>query len=175
MGKKVESNNDEHAALKWALQKITDDPDNFFEWNRTRAQIGDHNAAEELLHGFCLYIDQKKPIPAPVLKHLYLAFSVYLSSRGTKKLEKLLGLKRPAHRKRGTGVDPVPIVAYMRLCIKRDGMTKQAALQASANRFHVTTRTIERYDKDLNQIRTLTGAELEQLAKPTARPPYDKN
>ncbi len=163
-----------HALLEWVLEKFTTNPDDYFEWSRTRAEIGDYDAAGDLLHGFCLYYEQRKAIPKPILDHLYLAFSAYFSSHESKKLEKLLGLSRPAHRKRGTGVDPVPIVAFLYLVIKRDCLTKQVALKTVAERYHVTTRTIERYDKEFNQIRDLTVPALEQLARPTVRSSRDK-
>lgn len=167
-------------ALAWAIQNSSDSPNDYFAWLGTWARAGYKSAARNMLYGFCASYDRREPIPDAILEYLYLAFNRYLAVQSDVPLEKALGLTAPAHRKAGAlnkkGVEdrePIQILAYVYLLMERDSKTKQDALHLAADRFRISTRQIERYDKDFDNVGNLSGEELERLAKPNAPTPSD--
>lgn len=171
---------DHKRALSWAIENSSDDPAEYFRWLGTRAQAGQDSAARDMLYGFCMYLDRREPVPNSILEHLGRAFGRYLSRGSRVPLEKALGLVRPPFRRVGSlakkGVidrDPFQILGFVYLLIKRDKKAKQEALEIAAERFRISKRQIERYDRRFDGVRSLTGAELEILGQPHAPPPSD--
>lgn len=169
-------------ALAWAIQNSSDSPNDYFEWLGTWARAGHESAARNMLYGFCSSYDRKESIPDAILEYIYLAFNRYLAVQRGAPLEKAFGLTAPAHRKVGVlnkkGVEdriPIQILAYVYLLVNRDGKLKQDALQLASDRFRISTRQIERYDKRFDAVGTLSGPELERLAQPNAPAPSDNN
>ena len=74
---------------------------------------------------------------------------------------------KPANRPRGVvTVDPVRAVATIYLYMKRDGLTKGAALKQTCGVLGVSRRNLERLDAVWNLIRERTLDEFETLVKP---------
>lgn len=166
-----------HERLLEALKQSIDNPGSLFSEYVLRARAGDDWAAREVLHSFCICFEKNQTIPHDILRHFYLAFSIYLSRGSRTSLEKALGLVAPAHRRRGArnkkgkvGADnhPLQIVAYVYLAMKRDQINKQAALIQAAERFQLTQRMIESYDREWKGLKEFAIDELERLAQPVA-------
>ena len=142
---------------------IDEDPDGFFNWHSERAEQYPASA-REVLHGFCAAIQERKPVPAPILDYLCAAFADYLS--GEKRIQNALHLNTPAHRPHGRTAEPDPItaVAGLHLLVRR-GIKKQEAKKLISD-LGVSPRNLERYDRRWRKIiETMEISELKALSR----------
>lgn len=154
--------------LEAALIEHKKHPEQYYLQSYAGARGGDHRDALELLHGFVAAVNARKPVPAPILDYLCLAFSEYLADP-SKSIESALLLTRPKRRPRGSPRDPVPMVADLYLARKRDGLGKTAAKARVCAKWNIDQRTLEKYDGEYSLIRDWDVPTLETMARPTAR------
>lgn len=151
---------------------INDDPDDYYAWSLRRARAkGGRTYAEDLLHGFCSAIEQKREIPAPILEYLYAAFAAFLS--GERQLPDALLLSTPRGRpkaskpirtRRGRLVTPVIATALLNILIKR-GRLKTAALDLLEEKGIAPRRSLERWDSENSLLAEFTTSALRQLIR----------
>lgn len=159
------SKKDKFGSKNWRSARGIDQ-DTFYARCARDAQAGEVTEAEEMLHGFCEFVQKREPIPQPILTYLYLAFARYLD--GSRPIENALNLTKPKHRPKGTHTrDPVTVVCCLYWLIKKHGFEKNKAKDVIQQRFSVSSRTTASYDKDLNRIRKWSVPDLE------ARLPFD--
>jgi hypothetical protein len=150
--------------------------ENYYAEALKGAKKGNDSDARELLQGFLSAVEQKQPIPGPILEYLYAAFASYLSAKLEPKdrpgpLEKALYLTRGSGAPEGARIrvregriyTDVAIAALFNLLARR--MARKDALAMMEEHSISPSRTTEQYAAENNSLKEWPPADLRRLIR----------